>query len=100
MVSDTIEEGGEFIWRMGRNIVSLTRVGNAWEVSCQSASRLLGPTQTVYQASHRQAKFAAWDVMARVISLTHDEEEGVQIAMQAAQWMRSREAPGSGSPSA
>ena len=94
MVSDTIEESGEFIWRLGRDIVSLARVGNSWEVSCRSAGRLLGPTQTVYQASHRQAKFAAWDVMARVINLTHDEEEGVQIAMQAAQWMRGRDTPG------
>jgi hypothetical protein len=52
----------------------------------------MGPSQTVYEALHRQAKFAAWDVMAKVIWASHDEEKGVEVAVQAAQWMRRAEA--------
>lgn len=48
----------------------------------------MGPRQTIYRASHRTAKFAAWDVMARVINASHDEDEGLQVALRAAQWMR------------
>jgi hypothetical protein len=32
--------------------------------------------------------------MAKVINASHDEEEGIQAAMSAAQWMRGEEASG------
>lgn len=89
MVVDSIDEAAtEFVWRQGRNLISLTRAGDSWTVQYQTASRLIGPRHCVYQATHRTAKFAAWDVMARVIGACHDEDEGLQVALRAAQWMR------------
>ncbi len=81
-----------FVWRQGKDQVRLTRAGDSWQVSFLTQGRLMGPRQTVYEAIHRQAKFAAWDVMAKVISVAHDEEVGVEVAVQAAQWMRRAEA--------
>lgn len=89
MAYEHIEEAASgFTWRKGRSLVSLTRAGESWHVSFQTASRLMGPSHCVYQATHRTAKFAAWDVMARVIAASHDENEGLQVALRAAQWMR------------
>lgn len=88
---DHREHASRFEWRHGKELVVLSRAGDGWQVSWLSQGRLLGPRQTVYQVVHRQAKHAAWDVMARVISASHDEEEGVQAGMQAAQWMRRAE---------
>lgn len=86
---DHIDEAAtEFIWRKGKNLICLTRAGDSWTVKYQTASRLLGPGNVQYQATHRQAKLAAWDVMARVINACHDEDEGLQVALRAAQWMR------------
>lgn len=82
------EAATEFIWRKGKNLICLTRSGDSWIVKYQTASRLLGPSNVQYQATHRQAKLAAWDVMARVINACHDEDEGLQVALRAAQWMR------------
>ena len=75
----------------GRTRSGCTRAGDSWQVSFLTQGRLMGPRQTVYEAIHRQAKFAAWDVMAKVISVSHDEEIGVEVAVQAAQWMRRAE---------
>ncbi len=80
--------GNAFVWRQGRTEVTLGRDGNAWSVVCTSAGKLLGPRQVTYEARHRRAKHAAWDVMARVIRICHDEEEGVRVGRNAAQWMR------------
>jgi hypothetical protein len=89
MALDRIDEAAaEFMWRRGRDLITLTRAGESWQVCYLTCGRLMGPRQTVYQASHRTAKFAAWDVMARVISASHDEDEGLQVALRAAQWMR------------
>ena len=89
MAMDRIDEAAaEFMWRRGRDLITLSRAGESWQVSYLTSGRLLGPRQTVYQASHRTAKFAAWDIMARVISASHDEDEGLQVALRAAQWMR------------
>lgn len=94
MAMDRIDEATtEFIWRRGRDLITLTRAGESWQVSYLTSGRLMGPRQTVYQASHRTAKFAAWDVMARVINASHDEDEGLQVALRAAQWMRRSESP-------
>lgn len=88
MVDHIDEAATEFIWRKGKNLICLTRAGDSWTVKYQTASRLLGPSTCQYQATHRQAKLAAWDVMARVINACHDEDEGLQVALRAAQWMR------------
>lgn len=86
---DRIDEAAsEFMWRRGRDLITLTRAGEAWQVSYLTCGRLMGPRQMIYRASHRTAKFAAWDVMARVINASHDEDEGLQVALRAAQWMR------------
>jgi hypothetical protein len=91
-MGDYIDEAAnEFIWKKGSSLISLSRSGDSWTVEYQTTSRLLGPRQSQYQATHRQAKFAAWDVMARVINACHDENEGLQVALRAAQWMRRAE---------
>ena len=77
-----------FVWRQGRSEVSLERDGNAWRVVYTSNGRLLGPRQVLHDARHRRANHAAWDVMARVIRASRDEEEGLRVATRAAQWMR------------
>jgi len=85
---DNADHDDQFIWRQGRDLVTLGRAGDSWIVSCLSQGKLIGPRQKVYEAMHRQAKFAAWDVMAKVISVSHNEDEGVEVAVRAAQWMR------------
>lgn len=88
MIDHIDEAATEFVWRRGKNLICLSRAGDSWNVKYQTASRLLGPSNVQYQATHRQAKLAAWDVMARVINACQDEEEGLQVALRAAQWMR------------
>lgn len=85
---DDREQPDTFVWKQGKDLVTLSKAGESWQVSCLTQGKLMGPRQTIYEATHRQAKFAAWDVMAKVISVTHDEETGVQVAVRAAQWMR------------
>jgi len=97
---DTGKEGAPFVWRLGKDLVTVTRAGSSWQVAYLTQGRLLGPRTCVYQGLHRQAKFAAWDVMARVISASHDEEAGIDAAMSAAQWMRRQEASGTSSSDA
>jgi hypothetical protein len=80
--------GGAFVWRHGRAEVTLAREGESWHVVYTSVGRLLGPRHVVYAASHKQATHAAWDVMARVIRASRDEEEGLRAGRSAAQWMR------------
>lgn len=83
-----IVEGRLFVWRQGRAEVTLERVGNAWNVVYTASGRLLGPRQIVYEGRHKRANHAAWDVMARVIRVSRDEDEGLRIGRSAAQWMR------------
>jgi len=85
---DDPDHKDKFVWRNGRDLVTLSKAGDSWLVSCLTQGKLMGPRQKVYEAMHRQAKFAAWDVMAKVISVSHNEDEGVEVAVQAAQWMR------------
>lgn len=84
----------EFSWRQGRDVVTLRRQEDGWRVSYSTVGRLLGPRLYLHEATHRVAKHAAFDVMARVIIVSADEEEGVQTARRAAQWMRQLEAKG------
>lgn len=85
---DHHDQQDSFVWRRGRDLVVLRKNGESWLVSCTTQGKLLGPAQRVYEATHRQAKFAAWDVMSKVISVSHDEDEGVEVAVRAARWMR------------
>lgn len=85
---DVHKSDESFVWRQGKDLITLSRAGDSWQVSCLTQGRLLGPKLKVYEAMHRTAKFAAWDVMAKVISVTHDEDAGVEVAVSAAQWMR------------
>jgi hypothetical protein len=85
------QDEDQFAWRHGKHVVLVKRAGGSWQVMYLSQGRLLGPRTCVYEATHRQAKHAAWDVMARVISASHDEEEAIEAAVQAAQWMRKAE---------
>jgi len=77
-----------FTWKRGKDLVTVCKAGDSWQVSWHTQGRLMGPRLTVYEATHRQAKFAAWDVMAKVISVSNNEEEGVEVAVRVAQWMR------------
>lgn len=88
MAEHTLEEEDAFVWRRGRDIVRLKRDGEGWYVTYQTAGRLLGPQRCVYEARHRIAKHAAWDMMARVINASRNEQEGVEAASMAAKWMR------------
>lgn len=92
MTGEALSDLQQFIWKQGRDVVVLIKEEDAWKVSYSTDSKLLGPRRLVYQASHRVAKHAAWDVMARVISASHNEDEGLRAAKQAAQWMRRVEA--------
>jgi hypothetical protein len=88
MAEHTAEEEDAFVWRRGRDVVRLKREGDGWFVSYQTVGRLMGPPRSIYEARHRIAKHAAWDMMARVINASRDEKEGVEAATMAAKWMR------------
>ncbi|CAN5265530.1 hypothetical protein BH24CHL2_BH24CHL2_0410 [soil metagenome] len=88
MAEYTNVEGDAFIWRRGRDSVILRQQSEGWHVCYRTTGRLLGPPRCVYEAHHRIAKHAAWDMMARVINVSRDEHEGVEAARMAARWMR------------
>ena len=79
-------------WRQGRFAVTLTRDEATWIVGVTSTGRLFGPTVTVYEARHTDERYACWDVMARVIRATEDEDEGVRAGRDAAAWVASMSA--------
>jgi hypothetical protein len=81
-------EPNVFVWRHGRDEVRLRPDGDGWSVAYLAVGKLLGPRQVLYEARHKRATHAAWDVMARVIRASRDEEEGVRVAQSAARWMR------------
>lgn len=91
MASEHVETEEDFIWKQGRAVVALTWEAGLWHVSYLVTSRLLGPRQVLYHGTHKDAKMAAWDVMARVIVASHDEDEGVNVARRAVQWMKLRD---------
>jgi hypothetical protein len=81
--------GGEaFVWRDGRAEVTLSKADDTWTVVYTSAGRLLGPRQELYRGQHRDATHAAWDVMARVVLASRDEDEGLRAGRSAAQWIK------------
>jgi len=81
-------EENSFVWRQGRTTVSVEYQRTAWVVTYISASRLIGPSRVLYQERHQNPKNAAWDVMARVIRATRDEDLAIEVARAAARWMR------------
>ena len=89
----SIVSGDSFVWRHGKSEVTLTRAGDAWTVVYTSVGRLLGPRQVLYQGRHRDPTYAAWDVMARVVLASRDEDEGLRAGRSAAQWIKSRPKP-------
>ena len=76
-----------YVWRKDRFEVTVERDGDSWHVSSTSSGRLFGPREILYEARHKQAKHAAWDVMACVIRASHNEDEGVNAGREAAKWM-------------
>lgn len=80
----------QFIWRQGRIEVTVERRGDHWYVHSSTVGRLFGPRQTIYEAEHKLAKHAAWDVMACVIRASSNENEGVNEGRKAARWMVDR----------
>ncbi len=77
-----------FVWRHGRAEVTLSRAGDSWTVVYRSTTRLLGPRQVLYSHRHRDATYAAWDVMARVVIASRDEDEGLRAGRSAARWIK------------
>ncbi len=83
--------GGEaYVWRGGRAEVTLTQANDTWTVIYTSAGRLRGPRQELYRGNHRDATHAAWDVMARVVLASRDEDEGLRAGQSAAQWIKAQ----------
>ncbi len=77
-----------FVWRHGRAEVTLSRAGDSWTVVYRSTTRLLGPRQVLYRHRHRDPTYAAWDVMARVVIASRDEDEGLRAGRSAARWIK------------
>lgn len=82
--------GDAFVWRHGRAEITLAPTDEGWTVVYRSTTRLLGPLQIFYERQHQDATYAAWDVMARVVLVSRDEDEGVRAGRSAAQWLRGR----------
>lgn len=81
-------DGDSFVWRGGRAEVTLSQSDESWTVLYTSSGRLMGPRQVLYRASHRDATHAAWDVMARVVLASRDEDEGLRAGQSAAKWIK------------
>lgn len=88
MTGEHLDNPDRFVWRSGRSEVVVARDGEAFTVLYSTIGRLFGPRQVLYEQIHRVPKLAAWDVMARVIRASEDEEEGIRVARDAARWMR------------
>lgn len=82
-----------FVWRVNRGEVTLRRTGDVWAVKYTAVGRLLGPRQVLYEGEHRDATYAAWDVMARVVHASRDEEDGVRAGRSAVKWLKAQPRP-------
>jgi hypothetical protein len=85
-----ITVGEAFVWKSGRAAVTLTVSSDGWIVEYSTVGRLLGPPQVLHHARHRDARHAAWDVMARVQNASRDEAESLRAGRSAARWIKSR----------
>jgi hypothetical protein len=88
------DAASRYVWRKERYEIVVERDGESWHVSSTSSGRLFGPREVLYEARHRQAKHAAWDVMACVIRASRNEDEGVNAGRDAAKWMVGQRASG------
>jgi hypothetical protein len=86
-----------FIWSNGRGQLELKHEGNSWSITYFADSVLFGDLHKVYHATHREPFHAAADVLNRVRGATHDDETGVEVAQEAARWMRLHMGGGSAS---
>jgi hypothetical protein len=91
IVIATKQNADAFSRKFGRFEVTLTRETEGWVVEFSSTGRLFGPRVQLYRECHQLARYAAWDVMARVIRATDDEQEGIRVGRQAAAWLRERD---------
>jgi hypothetical protein len=82
--------GLQYLWKQGRVEVTLDRQADGWRVMSTTIGRLFGPRTILYEASHKHPTHAAWDVMARVIRASKNEDEGVNAGREAARWIRER----------
>jgi hypothetical protein len=85
-----ITAGEAFVWKSDRAAVTLTFASDGWIVEHSTVGRLLGPPQVLHHARHRDARHAAWDVMARVQNASKDEAESLRVGQSAARWIKSR----------
>lgn len=85
--------GDAFVWPSGQGEVTLSHANDAWTVEYISPGRLRGPRQVVYRKIHRDPTYAVWDVLARVVIVTRDEDEGVRAGSSAAQWINAHRHP-------
>lgn len=76
-----------FVWSTDRYRLIIWLDAGEWLVQHTAKNPLLGPS-IVSEVRHRQAKQAVWEVLSRVSRVTHDNEEGVRVASDAARWMR------------
>ena len=80
-----------FVWECGSAVISLVWEESSWMVRMERPSRLLGSPRTMmHQQSHLDPRFAAFDVHARVVLVSGDDEEGVRAGCAAARWLRAR----------
>lgn len=90
MADSERNQAAQFVWRQGRADVTVERDGESWKVVSTTTGRLFGPRTVLYEARHKFARNAAWDVMACVIRASQNEDEGVSAGRQAARWMVDR----------
>jgi hypothetical protein len=85
-----VECDDAYVWRQGRDDVTLRRDGDGWSIVCTTIGRLLGPRHVLFSARHRRADHAVWEVMNRVIRVTRDEDAGLHAGCAAARWIRQK----------
>jgi hypothetical protein len=85
-----IVTGESFVWKSDRAEVMLSFSSDGWIVQYSTVGRLLGPPQMLHEARHRDAKLAAWDVMARVQNASNNEQEMIRAGHSAVKWIKSR----------
>jgi hypothetical protein len=85
-----ISTGDAFVWKSDRAEVMLSCTNEGWLVQYSTVGRLLGPPQILHEARHRDAKLAAWDVMARVQNASNNEAEMIRAGHSAVRWIKSQ----------
>ena len=81
----------EFVSKHGRFQIRLFEDAGKWIVEYTSTGRLFGPREVIYTGRHTEVRHAAWDVMARVIRATDDEQTGIEVGRLAMNWLQNRQ---------